>query len=236
MTVIKKCPTCEVKYTTKDKRQTYCGHKCAAEFMQSKRSVTTPMEDEDGLKNIDNPRYSKDEYGQWWYRPIGTKNHPRTRAHIEVCPVCNSRFLINIFHKGKQSYCTKKCGAQVHGRAIQGKYLAEESPMWRGGRKLVRGYALIYAPKHHTLLISKSPTRKYVFEHRVVMEEYLGRQLLPTENVHHKNGVRDDNRIENLELWAKFQPPGQRVADQIAHAIRFLESYGLSVNGIPNII
>lgn len=63
------------------------------------------------------------------------------------------------------------------------------------------------------------------YQHRYEMEKLLGRKLLPQENIHHKNGVRHDNRIENLELWSYSQPSGQRVEDKVAWAKEILALY-----------
>lgn len=73
----------------------------------------------------------------------------------------------------------------------------------------------------------RSPAGQWITvpEHRIVKEQELGRELLPSENVHHVNGRRDDNRPENLELWSISQPSGQRVADKTEWAIAWLQFY-----------
>lgn len=63
------------------------------------------------------------------------------------------------------------------------------------------------------------------YEHVAVMEKKLGRRLQKGENVHHLNGQRSDNRVENLELWSTSQPSGQRVLDKVAWAKEILRMY-----------
>ena len=83
----------------------------------------------------------------------------------------------------------------------------ERNHMWRGGRsKRPDGYIVIYKPEHPSVIQRKTITkhaRLGVFEHRLVMEKMIGRYLTNNELVHHKNGIKDDNRPENLVLTVK---------------------------------
>jgi hypothetical protein len=92
---------------------------------------------------------------------------------------------------------------------------------WKGGRTYRRkGYVLIKTRDH-----PKATTNGYVFEHVLVMEALIGRFLVPGETVHHLNGVKDDNRPEDLELWTKPQPSGIRASDAVPWAREILARY-----------
>lgn len=79
--------------------------------------------------------------------------------------------------------------------------VGDKNPCWRGGRTIAnKGYVWIYKRGHPHSIGSR---KNYVAEHVLVMEEYLGRRLESNEEIHHKNGNRQDNRLENLELHTK---------------------------------
>ena len=87
--------------------------------------------------------------------------------------------------------------------------------------KAPHGSGTIHPSGYKIYTIGTWPNQTVILEHRQVMEQQLGRPLESWEHVHHKNGIRDDNRPENLELWAKWrrQPFGQRVEDLVAFVV-----------------
>lgn len=168
------------------------------------------------MKAPEGEKYFQDEAGQWWYRNDGGRNrNGRTRCKIKVCEQCGEEYVIAPYHAKASRYCSRACfGLTRRGLA---EFKGPASPAWRGGRQTIRGYVRVYAPDHHSLQ-HRRHGRRYVLEHRLVMEQHLGRPLGPEERVHHINGVKDDNRIENLELWTTgHSMPGIRAADMVKH-------------------
>lgn len=134
------------------------------------------------------------------------------RCEVEGCGRLRNTGTLCKMHVARLEKFGEVGGAQ----ALKGKF-APDGPTggeWENNN----GY-------RQTIVRENGVSRK-VLVHRLVMEEHLGRRLLPAESVHHKNGIRDDNRLENLELWSKSQPSGQRVADKLAWAREFIALYG----------
>lgn len=112
----------------------------------------------------------------------------------------------NNLHSG----CTKSCGCSHHD--------SRRGMNFKGGHHNKDGYLVLRGEDRHGRWRERS-------QHILVMEKAIGRKLVKGETVHHKNGIRNDNRIDNLELWSKNHPPGQRVEDMINFCIDYLSEY-----------
>ena len=134
-----------------------------------------------------------------------------------------------------QGLIGKPCSFPNCGRPIESKaWCSTHNAQRRRGLERV---PIIPKPHEHPLGTTKLNSYGYVLErvgsgrhgwigqHRLIMERHLGRALRDGENVHHLNGIKDDNRLENLELWVRSQPTGQRVSDKLEWAESFIALY-----------
>ena len=133
------------------------------------------------------------------------------------CKKCHQQYQRN------NCYDLCECGNTKKKRAktcaiCKGRIKTEKS---QGNKaKNSEGYILVFNSYH-----PNAPKSGYILEHRLVMEKKLGRYLLPTENVHHINGIKCDNDENNLELWITSQPSGLRLQDAIKYWEDQLELY-----------
>jgi len=137
-----------------------------------------------------------------------------TSYYVLICDKCNKEFTRKHSKatRYKHHFCCRECRYKWYvgkNNVNYGKPILEKARKaiikantgrraWNfKGRKLCRGYILIYKPEHPN---ATGKNHKYILEHRLVMEKVIGRYLYPYEVVHHINGIKDDNRPENLEL------------------------------------
>jgi hypothetical protein len=150
------------------------------------------------------------------------------RAGTAVCESCGKTFVKRQTRGPKSAkdnlYCTYTCRwAAARSRDDYGRYLNSEGYVILDKRWSARPASKGVNANGYVRLNLRKDGR--VLEHRYVMEQNLGRELLSDETVHHKNGVKTDNRPENLELWVSKHPRGQRVDDIVEWAVEMLRRY-----------
>ena len=156
---------------------------------------------------------SKTCYDQDRKRYHKERNKTYKRATIpKICKECGIEFQCSN-QTNKRFLCSMACQRSYVGRKNR-KFIDIPSCLENPARKLDKniGYVRIYVPMH-----PEANTRGYVYEHRMIAEQMIGRRLVKGEIVHHKNGKRHDNRPENLEVMDKHEHArlhGQRDEDK----------------------
>lgn len=191
----------------KDKIQKYCSQKCAAQAgaLAARRTVDCAFCQEtfiDKRGTSANTKYCGNQC-KFAHRYL-------QKRIVRECPTCKLPYMITKYKFENTKigkYCCKTCAKGNPDSSEALKSFQKPSP----------------SPSSYEYVFLDGKKQAI---HRLTMEEFLGRALYPHENVHHINGDRSDNRIENLELWSKSQPSGQRVSDKVKWAREILDLYG----------
>lgn len=140
------------------------------------------------IKNINKNEFKKREDGVW----ERVSKYGKTYLFREkICDMCNENFLP---WRKSAKYCSDKCRSDY--------FSGKNGPTWNGGKtKNKQGYVMVLRKDHP---FAQKPNFR-ISEHRLEMEKKIGRYLKKEEHVHHLNGIKDDNRIENLVLITKSE-------------------------------
>lgn len=122
-----------------------------------------------------------------------------------ACVECGGeRWVLLLRGKPKYELCNA-CSRKRRGQ----EHTSTDSKIWRGGRRDERrGYVLVYVEDDDPLACMRMAGRQYVYEHRLIVAKHIGRPLKSHEIVHHINRMKDDNRIENLEMMDRHEHAG----------------------------
>lgn len=196
-----KCSKCGKRKWLKPsetKGRRFCSRKCQYDAMRVEAPVRpVPSRKGSGFGErscpvCDRTFPARNAFQTYCSQPCALQNaQDKRRKHVKVaersCEQCQKVFAPRGDNAGR--FCSRQC-LYEHNRGAN-------AVGWKGGRSVTQdGYVLVsvadhpYARKHHG----------YVPEHRLVMEQQLGRHLVKGETVHHINGNRGDNRLENLQL------------------------------------
>ena len=160
--------------------------------------------------------------------------------HIwQACSVCGKKRWVHLIRGEPVSKRCHKCSMssvefREKMRQAGVKRCGNKNSNWKGGRKSDgRGYIQIMLFSGD-FFYSMADKKGYVFEHRLVIAKHLNRCLLPWEIVHHKNGIKDDNRLENLQLFPTVTQhmPSMRWQKEIIKRDKIIEELRAEISEI----